>query len=79
MEKTRHHHVRGVLGSYYYEKGLVHAETLINGWLNTFPCRMILGGITFMSTTVDGSATLTPPSTIKSRPCNEFEHAIYGL
>ena len=35
---------------------------------STFPCRMIFGVLPVISTTVDGSATLTPPSTTKSRP-----------
>jgi len=34
----------------------------------TFPCRIIFGELPVMSTTVDGSATLMPPLTTKSRP-----------
>lgn len=34
----------------------------------TFPCRTIFGEAPVISITVDGSATLMPPSTTKSRP-----------
>lgn len=40
---------------------------------------MILGGNTVMSTTVDGSATLNPPSMTKSSPCNEFKNTAQEL
>lgn len=39
----------------------------------TFPCRIIFGKLPVISTTVDGSATLTPASTTKSRPWNQKE------
>lgn len=37
-------------------------------YILTFPCRTIFGEAPVISTTVDGSATLMPPSTTKSRP-----------
>lgn len=40
---------------------------------------MILGGNTVMSTTVDGLATLNPPSMTKSSPCNEFKNTAQEL